>query len=480
TSALGAEIADPCFAKKYVEQYRTGRIKATTDIYEAGLTDCHIGQLEPYEVRANLVAPIVVEGRLLGLLIAHECRGPRQWSDVNVNFIQRAATQLGFALEQAEVTAQKEAAVKEMSTLAEELMHRQETLQTQLIALLGDVESAADGDLTVRADVSAGEIGTVADFFNSIVESLRELVTQVKTSAAEVNESLGQNESAIKQLAEEAQQQAQQTNLTLESMGNMTASIQQVAHQAEEAAAVAKVASEQATRGGEAMDLTVSNIMNLRQTVGQTAKKVKRLGESSQQINKAVSLINQISQQTNLLAINAGIEAARAGEDGQGFAAVAEEVSELASRSASAAEEIERIVDAIQRETGDVVEAIEQSTAEVVEGTRRVEDAKASLTQILDGSQKMDALAHQISEATSSQVATSASVSTLMAQIAQLAQRTSESSQQVSEALDRTLGVSKNLQSQVSTFVVEREEGEGDANGGLNGGAEVGENAHGR
>ena len=112
-------------------------------------------------------------------------------------------------------------------------------------------------------------------------------------------------------------------------------------------------------------------------------------------------------------------------------------MSELASRSATATEEIERSVNAIQRETGDVVEAIEQSTAQVVEGTRRVEDAKASLTQILSGSQKMDELARQISTATSSQVATSANVSTLMEEIAQLAERTSASSQQVSAALGK-------------------------------------------
>ena len=239
----------------------------------------------------------------------------------------------------------------------------------------------------------------------------------------------------------------------------------QVAQQAQEAAAGAKAASETATLGGEAMDLTVNNIMGLRQTVGQTAKKVKRLGESSQQITKAVSLINKISQQTNLLAINAGIEAARAGEDGQGFAAVAEEVSELASQSAIATEEIERIVDAIQRETGDVVEAIEQSTTQVVEGTRRVEDAKASLNQILSGSQKMDELARQISTATRSQVATSTDVSELMAEIAQLAERTSLSSRQVSEALDQTLGVAQDLQSQVSTFVVDRDSAEGQTEG---------------
>ncbi|MEL6813290.1 MAG: GAF domain-containing protein [Cyanobacteria bacterium J06598_3] len=455
--ALGAEITDPCFADRYVEQYKSGRVKATPDIYNAGLTPCHLGQLEPFKVRANLVAPIVVEDRLLGLLIAHECEGPREWSETTSSFIQRAATQLGFALEQADANSQKEQALSQTASLSDERLQRQELLESQLIQLLTDVEAAADGNLTVRADVSAGEIGTVADFFNSIVENLRQLVTQVKRSANEVNASLGQNESAIRILADESLQQAEQTTLTLDSVEAMTASIQQVAQQAQEAASVAKSASETATAGEEAMDLTVNNIMLLRQTVGQTAKKMKRLGESSQQITKAVSLINQISQQTNLLAINAGIEAARAGEDGQGFAAVAEEVSELATRSAAATDEIERIVDTIQRETNDVVEAIEQSTSQVVEGTRRVEDAKLSLNQILAGSQKMDELARMISEATSSQVQTSASVSTLIEGIAQLSKRTSESSLQVSEALKQTVNVAQDLQDQVSTFVVEEE-----------------------
>ncbi|MGB7085523.1 MAG: GAF domain-containing protein [Phormidesmis sp.] len=453
--ALNAKITDPCFADKYVEQYKSGRVKATPDIYEAGLTPCHLQQLEPFKVRANLVAPIIVEDRLLGLLIAHECEQPRDWSDLTCSFIQRAATQLGFALEQAQATTQKEQALAQTKALSEERLQRQQVLQSQLIQLLDDVEAAADGNLTVRADVSAGEIGTVADFFNSIVESLRHVVIQVKYSAHQVNDLLGQNESAIRVLAEDALQQADQTTLTLNSVEEMTASIHRVAQQAQEAAAVAKSASETATVGEEAMDLTVSNIMTLRQTVGQTAKKVKRLGESSQQITKAVLLINQISQQTNLLAINAGIEAARAGEEGQGFAAVAEEVSELASRSAAATDEIERIVDTIQRETNDVVEAIEQSTAQVVEGTRRVEDVKASLNQILHGSQKMDELARLISQATNSQVQTSASVTGLMEEIAKLSKRTSESSAQVSEALKETVIVAQDLQGQMATFTVE-------------------------
>ncbi|MGB3294539.1 MAG: methyl-accepting chemotaxis protein [Phormidesmis sp.] len=454
---LGSTIADPCFAENYVEQYRTGRVKATADIYKAGLTNCHLGQLEPLMVRANLVAPIVVEDRLLGLLIAHDCEGPRNWSALTTNFVQRAATQLGYALEQAEVTLQKELALAQTQALSEERLQRQERLQGQLLDLLNDVEAVADGNLTVRANVSAGEIGTVADFFNVVVENLRQIVTQVKRSAQQVNVSLSENEGAIRTLAEEALQQAEQTALTLESMGAMTASIQQVAQQAQAAATVARTASETASAGEEAMDLTVSNILALRQAVGQTARKVKRLGDSSQQINKAVLLISQISQQTNLLAINAGIEAARAGEEGQGFAAVAEEVSELATRSATATEEIGQIVETIQRETLDVVEAIEQSTAQVAEGTRQVEDAKTSLNQILAGSQKMDDLARMISETTGSQVETSVTVSQLIAKVAQLSQRTSASSRQASEALQQTVAIAQSLQDQVATFTVMEE-----------------------
>ena len=140
-------------------------------------------------------------------------------------------------------------------------------------------------------------------------------------------------------------------------------------------------ASTNATEGGKAMDRTVESIVQLRETVGETAKKVKRLGESSQQISKVISLINQIALQTNLLAINASIEAARAGEEGRGFAVVAEEVGQLAAQSAAATKEIEQIVENIQLETSQVVEAMELGTTQVVEGTHLVEEAKQSLEQ---------------------------------------------------------------------------------------------------
>jgi twitching motility protein PilJ len=455
--ALNAEITDPCFIERYIEKYRKGRVQATPDIQNAGLTECHLRQLEPFQVRANLVVPILKEEELLGLMIVHQCSGPRSWEDYDINFCRQTAVQLGFALEQASLYHLRETSRMEAELLSEDRRQQKEELQRQLVDLLSEVEGASRGDLTVRAEVTAGEIGTVADFFNSIIESLRQIVTQVKQSANQVNSSLGENEGAVRRLAEDALRQAEDTTRTLDTVEQMTRSIQQVAASAQQAALVAKTASETAENGGAAMDLTVQNILSLRETVGETAKKVKRLGESSQQISRVVSLINQIAMQTNLLAINAGIEAARAGEEGQGFAVVAEEVGELAARSAAATQEIEKIVDNIQRETNQVVEAMEQSTAQVVAGTHRVEDAKKSLTQIVEVSRQIDVLVQSISEATVSQVESSAAVAQLMQEVAQVSERTSDSSRQVSAAIRQTVEIAQGLQASVGAFEVGKE-----------------------
>jgi methyl-accepting chemotaxis protein PixJ len=340
---------------------------------------------------------------------------------------------------------------------AEEQKAAKELLQTQLIELLMEVEGASRGDLTVRANVNAGEMGTVADFFNAIIESLRAIVTQVKSAAGELNVSLGENEGSLRQLAEDALQQSDEITRTLDSVQSMTLSIQEVAGSASQAAQVARTASATAEAGEVAMDRTVQGILNLRETIGDTAKKVKRLGESSQKISKAVSLINQIAEQTNLLSINASIEAARAGEQGRGFAVVAEEVGALAAQSAAATKEIEQIVESIQMETSEVVRAMEVGTTQVVEGSQLVEEAKKNLTQILQVSRQIDQLAQMISTATVSQAQTSQSVNALMKDIAQTSNRTSDASRQVSGALQQTVQVALQLQESVGAFKINPE-----------------------
>jgi methyl-accepting chemotaxis protein PixJ len=453
--ALGQNIADPCFAESYIEQYKLGRVQALSNIYEANLDPCYMSQLEPFQVKANVVAPILVEENLLGLFVAHQCSAPRRWKEEEINLIRQVGIQLGFALEQSMLLEQREQARLEAENLSQVQQQKTEVMQQQLIELLSDVEGAAMGNLTVRAEVTTGEIGTVADFFNSIVESLRQIVTQVKQSALQVNAALGENEGAIAQLAEEALRQSEETTLTLRSVEEMTESLQNAAQDAQQAAEVAQTASASAEASGLAMDLTVRTILNLRETIGETAKKVKRLGESSQQISRVVSLINQIALQTNLLAINAGIEAARAGGESQGFAVIAEEVGELAARSAAATREIEQMVDTIQRETSEVVQAMEQGTVQIVEGTQSVENAKQNLEQIQQVSRQIDTLVKTISNMTGSQVQTAQTIASLMEEVAQVAERTSSSSYLVSGSLRQTVAIAKELQQSVEMFRVE-------------------------
>ena len=349
--------------------------------------------------------------------------------------------------------------IEEAKEIAENLANQQkretENLQTELFQLLNSVEGASEGDLTVRAEISAGQIGIVGDFFNAIIENLRDIVIQVQDSTTQVNNSLEKDEKSIANLAKDSSKQAKKIERMLGFVEQMEESIQDVAQNAQTAAEVAKTASNNAQDGGEAMDRTVDNIVQLRETVAQTAKKVKRLGESSQQISKVISLINQIALQTNLLAINASIEAARAGEEGRGFAVVAEEVGQLAAQSAMATKEIEQIVETIQLETSEVVEAMEIGTTQVVEGTQLVETTKESLSKIVSVSRQIDDLVASISEATVSQTKTSELVTNLMKDIVKVSQSQSDSSVEVSDSLQETFNLAKNLQQSVENFKVE-------------------------
>lgn len=454
-AVLGIKVDNPYQVKEYPDEYEFGSIKVVENIQDLRLNQSYLEQLKELDVKAFLLAPVFVSNKLHGLLVAHDCAGMRSWQEIEVNLFRQVGIQIGYALEQAELLEQIQQGRNTAETTSQIERKQKEKLQMQLLELLNNVEGAAMGDLTVRADVIEGEIGTVADFFNSIVENLREIVTEVKTSASQVNESLGSNSSAIALLATEAKTQAAEINRTLNAVDNMTDSIKTVAQNAHQAAIVANSAATAATQSDTAMDLTVQNIVNLRETVGETAKKVKRLGEYTQEISRVVALIHQISMQTNLLAINAGIEAARAGEQGQGFAVVAEEVSELAAKSASATKEIEQVVENIQRETSELVESIEFGVTTVVEGTRVVEDAKYSLNEILQVSRQIDSLVNSISQATASQVQTSQAVSDLIRDIANISQRTTTYSEQASVSLQQTVEISQRLQQSVGTFKVD-------------------------
>ena len=376
------------------------------------------------------------------------------------------AHSFNYLIQQVEQSIEKQSRIlqnaeqtrRDAEVLASEQQAKNARIQQELLDLLEDVEGASSGDLTVRSRINDGEIGIVADFFNSIIESLRDIVAQVKESAKQVNVSIGENQSTIGELATEASQQADRITVTLASVEQITRSIQQIAHNAQEAAQVAHIASNKAERGGESMEHTVSSIQQLRGTIDQTADKVRSLGEASQKISRVISLINQIAMQTNLLAINASIEAARAGEEGKGFAVVAEEVGELATQSSEATKEVGTIIADIQKGIFQVVEAMEVGIIQAEEGTRLVEGTKDSLQQIVEVSYQIDRLVQSISQTTVSQAKTSEDVTELMEQIARISERTSSFSQNASDSLESTVEIAQKLQLSVNTFKVEREE----------------------
>ena len=336
----------------------------------------------------------------------------------------------------------------------EQQRQQRELLELGILNLVNEIEGATNGDLTVRASLDSMELSTVADLFNAVIDSLRDIAIEVKQGTGQVTTSLGSNERDIRQLSEQAIAEAAEIRGTFNSVEQMTDSIQTVATNANQASTIAKEAYVVAQEGTDAMAQTVDSILSLRTTVGESAKKMKRLGESSQKISQVVTLIEEIALKTNLLAINASVEASRAGEQGRGFTVVAEQVGALAEQSAVATREIAQIVAAIQAETQDVAQVMELGTAQVVDGTRLVEATKQKLNQMLQKSQEIDILMSSISTATISQAETAKVVTQLIQQVTVSSEERSTFSSQMAASMQSTSQVAKQLEEKVAQFQV--------------------------
>ena len=446
--ALGTEIASPYLAEDYVDKYKQGWVQATPDIYQAGLSEFHLQQLESLAVKANLVAPILVEGELLGLLIVHECSSPRNWEQSEIDFFAQLSTQVGLALERTNLLERQRISEKEQRSAKEQLQRR-------ALELLTEVDSVSKGDLTIRAQVTEDEIGTIADSYNATIESLRKIVTQVQMATKQVAATTNTNEASVQELSAEALRQAEEIAAALYRIQAMSDSARTVAANAEQAEAAVRQATQTVETGDAVMNRTVDEIVAVQDTVAETAEKVKRLGESSQKISKVVSLIGKFAAQTHLLAMKASIEAARAGEGGKGFAVIADEVRSLAAQSAEATAEIETLVVNIQSETNEVAAAMETGTKQVATGTKLVEETRQSLNQIAAASSQIDRLVKAIAQAAVEQSEASQSVTQTMGDVAAIADKTSTSAMSVSASFQELLTVAQELQESVGQFKVQ-------------------------
>src|SRR3954447_8648709 len=335
---------------------------------------------------------------------------------------------------------------------AEESEHTNKANQEAILRLLDEMELLKRGDLTIRAKVTEDVTGAIADAINSTIEELRRLVTGINAAATHVTSATAEAQSVSSQLLQAAQKQATEIQGTGQSVAEMTVSMHQVSKSASDSASVAKTSLAAAEKGSEAVQNAIRGMNDIREQIQETSKRIKRLGESSQEIGEIVQLISDITEQTNVLALNAAIQAASAGEAGRGFTVVAEEVQRLAERSAEATKHISAIVKSIQRDTQDAVEAMERSTQGVVQGTKTADEADQALREIGQVSNRLAELIGSISNATQQQAESATKVAANMRSILAITQQTSEGTKQTAASAAKLTALADGLRNSVSGF----------------------------
>ena len=436
-------------------RYARNETLRVDNIYTQQYHDCHLEILEQFGVKAYMLAPIFNGEKLWGLLSVYHHQEPRTWDDNELRLLTQVASQIGVVIQRQadlhELSLQRE----KLLTAAEREKSDRERLQREALSLLRAVEPALEGDLTVKAPLWEDEVGTIADGYNTTLQTLRELVRQVKSSAAKVDKTCHSSTGAISELSNQARQQSQDLERALQQLQQMVESIERVTLHSHQVDQSVTVANQTIKAGDTVMQETVLGIAEIRETVSETAKKVKNLGESSQKIAKVVSLIDRFANQTNLLAINAAIEATRAGEYGKGFAVVADEIRTLAYQSANATNEIERLVAEIRTETQSVTEAMELGIMQVVKGTELVNQTRQSLDEIKLATKEISDRVEQINASTTSQTAQSQLVTKAMTDVAEVADRTSANSVKIASLFNELLATSEQLQTSISKFKID-------------------------
>jgi methyl-accepting chemotaxis protein PixJ len=439
-------------AGKYVNGEKS---TAIDDIYAKKYPECYIKSLEKYQARAYVIAPIFVGEKLWGLLGIYQNDGPRTWDSAERAIIEQVATQVGVSLQLSEYLDRVVIQEQELSEIVDRERATRQELEAEALRVLKAIGPSFRGDLTVRAPLSETEIGTIADGYNTTIQSLRELVRQVQTAAGSVSSTSSLNNTLVDNLSSQAKQELAQLDRAQTQVKLMAASSQEVADFAQKVELVVQSANRTVQTGDALMENTVEEILEIRSTVSTTAKKIKRLGETFQKISKVVNLIENFATQTNLLALNASIEATRAGQYGKGFAVVADEVRSLAYQSANATTEIERLVDEIRIDTNDVTEAMEIGIAQVVQGTNLVNETRKSLSEIVVATSEISELVQSISLAAGTQNKQSSKLTEVMADVAAIANLTSGSAAQISESCQQLLTTSQVLETSVSRFKVD-------------------------
>ncbi|HEY9780274.1 MAG TPA: GAF domain-containing protein [Leptolyngbyaceae cyanobacterium] len=390
--AMWARIKDPCFAENYVEKYQNGRVQATNNVYAAGLTECHLKQIEPFAVKANLVAPILKDDRLFGLLIAHECSKTRDWQQWEIDLFTQLAMQLGIALDRARLLKQVEQAYQAASATSLEQRQQKEALQRQVSEMLKESETSVK---TLSSDAIAQMQSTASAY---------DRVQALADTSERIIAAIGQ-----------AQQQIQQAGHTVQS-------------------------------GHEFVNQTINGIVASREAILEVTQKVNRLNQPAQRIPKVVDIISNVVSQLKLYAMNIKLATSRTStEANREFNSVAEKILTSTQQLDEEIAEIKLLVAKIQAETDEAAIAAQVGTEQAIAKTPLLEETQQKLKAIAAFSMQMISLVEEIAEsaANSSQASTGASQAILEA--ASIASKTSEQSIAVAESFTKLAAVTQEL-----------------------------------
>ncbi|PIE82544.1 MAG: chemotaxis protein [Cardiobacteriales bacterium] len=337
-------------------------------------------------------------------------------------------------------------------TKEDSLKEQQE--QEAIIRLLDEMAQLSDGDLTVQAQVTEDFTSGLADSVNFVIESMRELVGTINRTSLQVAEASSSTRYIAEEMQSRSTEQAQKIHVISNTVGEMVRSLDRVSMNTTSSAEIARNSVLIARDGSQRVRETINGMNSIRENIQDTSKRIKRLGESSQEIGNIVEIIKGIADQTNILALNAAIQASSAGDAGRGFAVVADEIQRLAERSSNATKRIELLVKTIQTDTNQAVSSMEKSTNQVVSGANIAEEAGTSLTKIEEVSTSLATLIERVSNATRKVSTTAGDIARNMTEVNELATSTTENAIKTSDSVANLNLLSEELKESVSRFIL--------------------------
>jgi twitching motility protein PilJ len=354
---------------------------------------------------------------------------------------------LGFAL------------LRDARTRAQQADQQNLRNQAAIRRLLDEMVDLSDGDLTIEATVTEDITGAIADSVNQAVEEMRNLVTTINETSVRVSASAQETRGTALRLEEASDHQKNQIEKASGTVKAMSQAMSQMAEESSKSAEIAQQSVDIAAAGGGTVRRTIAGMDNIREQIQETSKRIKRLGESSQEIGNIVELIEDIADQTNILALNAAMQAAMAGESGRGFAVVADEVQRLAERSANATKQIDALVRTIQADTNEAVSSMESSTSQVVSGAELAEDAGEALQRVEQVSQEIARATEAIAARLQQQSLEAGSINETMSVIQGITSQTSEGTEQTTQSIETLAQMAEQLRQTVARFKLPDDEG---------------------